>query len=58
MSAADTYRTGSLSGPGKQPEAVSYAAVTANYFSVFGATPELGPGVCGQARIKQDTTMS
>ena len=42
MSAADEYRTGSLSGPGKQPEAVSYAAVTANYFSVFGATPELG----------------
>jgi predicted permease len=42
MSASDEYRTGSLSGPGKQPEAVSYAAVTANYFSVFGTTPELG----------------
>ena len=42
MSAADEYRTGSLSGPGKQPEAVTYAAVTVNYFSVFGASPELG----------------
>ena len=42
MSAADESRTGSLSEPGKQPEAVTYAAVTANYFSVFGASPELG----------------
>jgi predicted permease len=42
MSAADGYLTGSLSEPEEQPEAVSYSAVTANYFSVFGVTPELG----------------
>ncbi len=42
MAAADEYRTGSFSGPDLQPEAVSYAAVTPNYFSVFGASPELG----------------
>lgn len=42
VSAADEYRTGSLSGPGQQPEAITYAAVTANYFSVFGAVPQLG----------------
>ena len=55
MSAADEYRTGSLSEPGKQPEAVSYAAVTANYFSVFGATPELGRAfVAGEDQTGQD----
>src|SRR5450755_4315959 len=42
MSAADEHRTGSMSESGKQPEAVTYAAVSANYFSVFGASPELG----------------
>src|SRR5882757_7119109 len=42
MSAADENRTGSMSERGKQAEAVSYAAVSANYFSVFGASPELG----------------
>ena len=42
VAAADEYRTGSLSGPGQQPEAITYAAVTANYFSVFGAVPQLG----------------
>ncbi len=41
MSAADEYRTGSLSGGG-QPEAIPYAAVTPNYFALFGASPELG----------------
>lgn len=40
--AADEYRTGSLSGPGQQPEAIAYAAVTANYFTVFGESPQLG----------------
>jgi predicted permease len=55
MSAADEYRTGSLSEPGKQPEAVSYAAVTANYFSVFGATPELGRAfAAGEDQTGQD----
>ncbi len=55
MSAADTYRTGSLSEPGKQPEAVSYAAVTANYFSVFGAAPELGRAfVAGEDQTGHD----
>src|SRR6202034_3115044 len=42
MSAADEYRTGSLSGEGRQPESVSYAAVSPNYFGVFGAAPALG----------------
>ena len=41
MSAADEYRTGSLAGDG-QPEAITYAAVTWNYFSLFGASPQLG----------------
>lgn len=41
MSAADEYRTGSLAGEG-QPEAIQYAAVTPNYFALFGATPALG----------------
>jgi predicted permease len=55
VSAADEYRTGSLSGPGKQPEAVSYAAVTANYFSVFGGTPELGRAfVAGEDQTGHD----
>ncbi|HXW93872.1 MAG TPA: ABC transporter permease, partial [Terriglobales bacterium] len=40
--AADEYRTGSLSGPGEQPEAITVAAVSANFFSVFGVTPQLG----------------
>jgi predicted permease len=47
MTAADEYRTGSLSGPGKQPESATYAAVAANYFSVFGASPELGRAFVG-----------
>jgi predicted permease len=40
--AADEFRTGNLTEPGQGPEAVSYAAVTANYFSIFGAPPQLG----------------
>ena len=42
VTAANEYLTGSLSEPGKQPEAVTYAAVSANYFSVFGVSPQLG----------------
>jgi putative ABC transport system permease protein len=42
MAAADEYRTGSLSGKGQQPEAISYAAVSPNYFSVFGVSPARG----------------
>ena len=42
MCAADENRTGSLSEPGNQPEAVNYAAVSPNYFSVFGASPVIG----------------
>ena len=41
MTAGD-FRAGSLAGNGQQPESVTYAAVTPNYFSVFGVTPELG----------------
>lgn len=40
--AAAEFRTGSLSEPGQQPEAISYSAVSANYFSVFGVSPQLG----------------
>src|ERR1700728_5018652 len=42
VTAANEYLTGSLSGSGQQPEPVSYAAVSANYFSVFGVSPQLG----------------
>ena len=42
MAAADEYRRGSLSNPGQQPEAIVSAAVTANYFTVFGESPQLG----------------
>ena len=42
MTAADEYRNGSLSGSGQQPESILYAAVSANYFSVFGVNPQLG----------------
>jgi predicted permease len=42
MTAADEYRNGSLSGAGQQPDAISYAAVSTNYFSVFGVSPQLG----------------
>jgi predicted permease len=42
MAAADAYLTGSLSGPGQQPESVSYSAVSINYFSIFGVSPMIG----------------
>jgi putative ABC transport system permease protein len=42
MAAADEYRTGSLAGKGLQPEALTYAAVSPNYFPVFGVSPALG----------------
>lgn len=41
MAAADEYRTVALAGQG-QPESVRCAAVTANYFSIFGVSPERG----------------
>ncbi len=41
MTAADPFRTASLTGAG-QPETISYAAVSTNYFDLFGATPQLG----------------
>ena len=41
MTAADDRR-GSLSGPGQQPESIVFAAVTSNYFTVFGEAPQLG----------------
>jgi len=41
MSAADEYRTGNLAGAG-EPEAIQYAAVTPNYFALFGASAQLG----------------
>jgi len=44
--AAEEYR-GSLSGSGQQPDAVLYAAVSANYFSLFGLSPQLGRSFLG-----------
>jgi predicted permease len=41
MAAADDNRTASLTWQG-QPEAIHYAAVSPNYFSVFGSVPVLG----------------
>jgi putative ABC transport system permease protein len=41
MAAADEYRTASLMGQG-QATAVSYAAVSSNYFQLFGVFPQLG----------------
>lgn len=42
MAADKEYLTGNLSEPGQQPEAVWYAAVTSNFFSVFGVAPSMG----------------
>jgi predicted permease len=42
MAAADDGRIGSLVSWQSQPEAISYSAVTPNYFSLFGAEPMLG----------------
>ena len=42
MAAADAYRTGSLSEPGQQAEAIVYSAVSPNYFTLFGVAPVLG----------------
>jgi len=41
MAAEDEYRTASLTGQG-QPETVSDAAVSSNYFKVFDVSPQLG----------------
>ncbi len=41
MAASNEYQTASLTGQG-QPETVSYAAVSPNYFNVLGAAPQLG----------------
>jgi len=42
VTAANEYLTGSLSEQAQQPEAITYAAVSANYFSAFGVSPQLG----------------
>jgi predicted permease len=44
VTAANEFLTGSLSGSAQQPEPISYAAVSANYFSVLGVSPQLGRG--------------
>jgi predicted permease len=41
MAAADEYRTANLAGT-EQPEAIEYAAVSPNYFGVFGVGSQLG----------------
>lgn len=40
--AAQAYRTGGLSGSDQQPASVSFASVSANYFTVFDASAQLG----------------
>jgi predicted permease len=43
MAAADDYRSVSLGAAGsRQPEAIRSAAVSSNYFEVFGASPQIG----------------
>ncbi len=42
MAASDAYRTGSLSQPGQQAEAIVYSAVTPNYFTIFRVAPVVG----------------
>lgn len=43
MAAEDPYRRGSLAGDGEaRAESVQYAAVSPNYFAVFGAVPQWG----------------
>lgn len=46
MAAADEYRTASLTGQG-QAETVPYAAVSTNYFKLFGVVPQLGHSFAG-----------
>jgi putative ABC transport system permease protein len=46
MAASDEDRTVSLTGRG-QPEAIHSAAVTTNYFKVFGVSPALGRSFTG-----------
>ncbi len=52
MAAADEYRTVSFALPGQsatadRPEALRSAAVSPNYFSVLGVTPQLGRSFAG-----------
>ncbi|MGA7155422.1 MAG: ABC transporter permease [Acidobacteriaceae bacterium] len=55
MAADDAYRTGSLSGPGQQPESIAYSAISTNYLSVFGVSPILGRGfVSGEDQAGRD----
>ena len=42
VTAENELLTGSLSGSAQQPEAITYAPVSTNYFSVFGVSPQLG----------------
>jgi len=55
MAADNEFLTGSLSEPGQQAEAVSYAAVSPNFFSVFGVSPSIGRSFrSGEDRPGQD----
>ncbi len=42
MATDNEFLTGNLSQRGQQPESISYAAVSPNYFSLFGVAPSLG----------------
>lgn len=44
MAAGNEYCTGTLSQPGQQPESITFAKVTPNFFSVFGVVPSTGRG--------------
>jgi len=61
MAAADEYRTANLAGlaqtsaGGGQPESIGYAAVSPNYFSVFGGAPQMGrPFAAGEDQAGHD----
>jgi hypothetical protein len=42
MAAENGYRTGNLSEPGHQAEAITYASISPNYFALFGVAPVIG----------------
>jgi len=61
MAAADEYSTANLAGlaqtsaGGGQPESIGYAAVSPNYFSVFGVAPQMGrPFAAGEDQAGHD----
>ena len=61
MAAGDEYRTANLAGLAHasagsgQPESIQYAAVSPNYFSLFGVAPQMGrPFAAGEDQAGHD----